>query len=233
MKRKPASAAAPAATAGESVHIEAPNIVNIPDIYALVGNLAADAGRPEVEGWFCRQLPRSLLRDPRLSRRLTAAEIAALKRKASLPAWAAAADAAGRPLHWFDPYRIERWDDGDTDFVQVLHGIREWLAALPEGGRHLRRLGRMSGPEAIALSRAWHRQVAKRREEDCPEDWAGLQTVWRSPLGPKFVRLTTPAALLREGTLMCNCLRQGWYKDEVASGASEIYRCAIRKTGRM
>jgi hypothetical protein len=223
-KRVAATEAAPAATAGELVAVEAaPNIVNLADVDAFVENFAADVARPEVQGWLCGQVRKFLLRDPRLSRLLASHEIAALQREAALPAWAAAADAAGRPLHRFDPYRIERWDDGDTDFVQALHVVREWLGALPEGDRHLRRLGRMSVPEAIAAARAWRRRLAKRRQDDCPEDWPGLETVWRSPLGPKFVRLTTPAALWREGTLMCNCLRHGWYKDEVASGTSEIY----------
>jgi PcfJ-like protein len=223
-KRVAVTNAVPVATAGEVIRVEpSPNIVNIADVYAFGKTFAADAGRPEVEGWFCRQLPNFLLRDPRLSRRLAAAEIVALQREAALPDWAAAADAAGRPLHWFDPYQVERWDGGETDFVQALHVVREWLAALPESDRHLRRLGRVSVLEAIAAARGWRQQVAKRREHDCPEDWTGLETVWRSPLGPKFVRLTTPAALWREGTLMCNCLRHGWYKDEVAAGTSEIY----------
>ncbi|MGH7119046.1 MAG: hypothetical protein ACREFP_08675 [Acetobacteraceae bacterium] len=188
---------------------QVPNIINGEDAAAVVARFAARVRHAAARGWFERNFRNHLLRERNLSRPVAGLEeIVALHQDGRLPEiphWVPTAIERGDTLYWFDPENNEHRDE-NTDFLQAVHGVVDWLGALPEGDRHLRRLERTSVPEAIAAARCWRRALARRTAEQWPEDWAGIETVQRYEDGCKFVRLTSPAAFARKGALMGHCV---------------------------
>jgi hypothetical protein len=137
-----------------------------------------------------------------------------------LPTWVCDALASGKTLHWFEPGDAHSWEDG-ADLVQVMHHVVDWFDALADGDRRWRQPQRIAVDDAATAALAWHRQVARRVADEWPEDLSGLTTLLRFDDGSNVVRLTSPAALVREGRMMGHCV--GAYGKKVASGACEIY----------
>jgi hypothetical protein len=198
------------------------NIINPEVVDKFVEGFAGRVRRPEAQQWCRRNLRKYLLGEARLARPIGESEIAALLSKEGrdeLQGWVCEALKAGGSLHWFTP-EVESWD-GETDFIQALCCVVEWIEALPETDRHWRQFFKIGVPEAIAAARAWQRRLARESEKDLPEDWSGVRTMMRFEDGVKFVNLTSRAALEREGHLMSHCVAA--YGDPVERGASEIY----------
>jgi hypothetical protein len=108
------------------------NIINVGDVDAFVERFVRRIRRSEGQQWCRRNLRKYLLREARLARPVGTNEIAAFLRdngKDELPAWAGYALESGRALHWFAP-EVEAWD-GDTDFIQALYCVVDWIEAGP------------------------------------------------------------------------------------------------------
>jgi hypothetical protein len=198
------------------------NIVNVDEVEAFVERFARRIGRAEGQQWCRHNLRKYVLREARLARPVGQSEIAGFldkEREGDLPAWVSDALRCGRALHWFEP-EVETWD-GHTDFIQALHCVMDWIETLPEADRRWRQFHKIGVPQAISAARAWQQTLAKRAEEDWPEDWSGIRTVMRFEDGVKFVNLTSRAALEREGHMMSHCVAS--YGGEVECGCLEIY----------
>jgi hypothetical protein len=198
------------------------NIVNSEAVGKFVEGFAGRVGRPEAKEWCRHNLRKYLLREARLACPIAKTEIVALlskEGKGELPGWVGEAVKAGRALHWFTP-EVECWD-GETDFIQALHCVVDWIEALPETDRRWRQFFKIGVPEAIAAARAWQRALARQSEQDYPEDWTGISTMIRFDDGSKFVNLTSLAALEREGHLMSNCVAT--YAGLVERGETNLY----------
>jgi hypothetical protein len=179
------------------------NIVDGDEIAGFVESFAGRVRRPEAQRWFRCNVRNHML---------------AVSGAAKLPHWIQRAARKGLVLHRFEPYEFEVRDD---DFGQEMHNVADWLEALPDDDRLWRQLQRMAVPDAVAHARAWHRAFVKRAGEEWPEDWSGLRTVYRFENGAKFVELSSPAALEREGRMMGHCVAS--YARNVARGISLIY----------
>lgn len=202
------------------------NLINVEDVETFAAGLAGRVAAASAKRWFKRNLRNHLLREPGLAVPIEGMDgLIRLKlegRIRKVPDWAERAVRRGDDLRFFAPEGLEHWDTV-TDFVQAMHGVADWLNALPKTDKHWKRLDKLAVDEAIGLSRRWHASLARRASDDWPEDWDGIETAHRFPDGVKIVRLTTELALDREGNIMGHCVGKNGYDAAVTSGEAEIY----------
>ena len=199
------------------------NFVNLEAIEHFVDSFAMRAQRPEAKQWFRSNLRNFLLRASQFAREVGSDDIAILLGvggMGELPTWVGDAVAAGKTLHWFEPGDAHSWEDG-ADLVRVMHHVVDWFDALAEDDRRWRQPHRIAVDDAVTAALAWHRQLARRVADEWPEDWSGLTSFMSFDDGSNAVRLSSPAALIREGQMMGHCV--GTYANKVASGRCEIY----------
>jgi hypothetical protein len=127
--------------------------------------------------------------------------------------------AAGTDFYVFDFNRNPAFDLFLAESRQVL----DWLDAIPESDRHLKRLDRVSYQEAAAISADWHRRLL---ELTANSDASLIEEVEEAALyedGCRFLELKGPIALLREGNLMSHCVGGRGYVESVQNGATRIF----------
>ena len=219
------------------------NVVNPEAIEAYCAAVAAEFGTGTPGAlWATAQLRRHVSRDPDMLVPVGAAGIRALVDGgllASEPAWLEAALARGDALGAFDPSR-----PAPAGLRADLRNVVDWATGAPDEARGLVRMG---VPGALEAAADWHRREARRRIRDLAQamrvdertaeallarrdprvaalfadDPDGVETVHAYPDGVhRMVRLTSKAALVREGTLLDHCV--GSYAGKVEAGRCEI-----------
>lgn len=98
--------------------------------------------------------------------------------------------------------------------LRELGQVCDWLAALPETDPSMQgKLSRISWPQAVEHCGRWHGRLAKAASESVTavELAEGAEAVTVPDDGWRWVRLTTPEALDREGLAMGHCVGFGGY----------------------
>lgn len=209
------------------------NIVSTRSIEVAASVAADPAVRPEVKEWMARAAERHIRKCPEMLVKIVSRHQIEheLKRNALSKTWQLSRSAtkalleklsgqlaSGAELYLFDSLRNEPFHQ----FLAETRSVIDWLDAVPEWDRHLRRIGRMSYVEAAALSADWHRRLLELTAEadeaiieelDIAHDFEDC----------RFVELKGPIALLREGNLMGHCVGGRNYVQAVQSGATRIF----------
>jgi hypothetical protein len=105
----------------------------------------------------------------------------------------------------------------DMWMVEILE-LPDYFNSLDE--RQLKKLSRVSVPDAIAAQKKWHEELHKDATLE-EEDGKDTVTIREMENGYRWVRCLTKQALDREGLLMNHCV--GSYAEVVEMGRVEIY----------
>lgn len=109
---------------------------------------------------------------------------------------------------------IEDSDNAVFKFSEIL----DYLQSVVENGG---RIERMSVPDVIAQSAAWHAKRGKVYSEDVPGE--DIKDILDFHDGYKIVQLLTPAALDRESALCDHCVGKGGYDEHLIKGGVRIF----------
>ena len=210
------------------------NIVSTRSIEVAASAVAGLAMRPEVKDWMRRAAERHIRKSPEMlvkvvSRHQIEHELGRnsqskklrLTKEASreLAEKLSAQLAAGSDLYIFDPVRNEPY----RQFLAESRNVIDWLDAIPEWDRHLRRIARMSYAEAAALSADWHRRLLELPADGAEGLAEEIEIAAAYEDGCRFVELKGPIALLREGNLMGHCVGGRNYVEALQKGATRIF----------
>lgn len=198
------------------------NVIQNEALERFAKGCSSFAVRPQVKAWIGRALARHVCRTQALvTKCVSEAEIR--------EAWGKKRDRAvlerlvarhrGGEIFW----RFIDGTEASRDLAEEARRIIDWLDAIPDWDRHLKRIDRMSYPQAHALSEAWHERLLKLNFDADPDTVEEIEIVETAEDGVRIVELKGPAALLREGALMGHCVGGRGYVDAVRSGAARIF----------
>lgn len=199
------------------------NVVSTHTIDSTVNGLTRYAIRPELKQWLGRVVPKHIKRSPELLDRVRTAkqlddELGPKFNKDARKKLHELLD-AGEKLLRFVPH-----GEGASRFSDEVRSVIDWLDAVPEWDRHLKRIDRMSYKDAAMLSAAWHEKLLKlSADADDPDVVEEAEEAMRFDDGCRFVELKGPVALLREGNLMGHCVGGRGYVEAVRMGATRIF----------
>jgi PcfJ-like protein len=210
------------------------NVISTRSIEIAAGMAADPAVRPTVKEWMHRAAERHIRKSLELLQKIVSRhqiedEIGRNSRsknwKLSKEASRALVEklsiqlAAGTDFYVFDFNRNPAFDLFLAESRQVL----DWLDAIPESDRHLKRIDRVSFEEAATISTDWHRrllELSTKSEAEMPEE-IEVCASWED--GCRVVELKGPFALLREGNLMSHCVGGPGYIEAIQKGTARIF----------
>ena len=174
--------------------------------------------------WFAKKLRAALLNTPALLRPVT-------EPSSDYPPYANDALDRGEPVYVFDP-RHETLAQAASTYAHLA----DWFNALDEvanrkadnavaqedaliAKRELSKIMHYDPQQATERADKWFAHMGTRAKGDK----AGVEIVLQWPDGYYAVRYTDKNTMMRDGTDLQNCLAQGYYWDNVASGAMSVY----------
>lgn len=205
------------------------NVISIRSI-ERAGQIAADgARRPAVRAWMLRALQRHVRKAPRhllllktrwnVEHELERNDHCVPRPPKELRAKLLAAFDRGEALYMFA--------DAGPEYDALMAEARsvvDWLDAVPEWDRHLKRIDRMSYSDAARIAHSWHeRLLALAADADDPDVVEELELAEDCGDGCRIVELKGPVALYREGLLMGHCVGGLGYAEAVAKGKARIF----------
>jgi hypothetical protein len=196
------------------------------EIAALV---AADhVRRPVVETWLVRALQRHIRKTPELHERVKMKfQIEEeLHRNSRGRGRKAPKDLKEKLFAALDrDEALYIFVDAGTRYERLLadaRSVTDWLDAVPEHDRHLRRIDRMSYADASRMAATWHEKLlALSADADDPDVVEEIEVIEDCGDGCRFVELKGPVALLREGRLMGHCV--GTYFPAIQAGHARVF----------
>jgi hypothetical protein len=204
------------------------NIISVRSIEIAAQVAASRARRKVVKDWLERALQRYIRKTPELHERVKMRfQIEEeLRRNSNKKGW--------KPPENLREKLIAALDIGEPLYVFVDMGpgyhrlleqarlVTDWLDAVPEWDRHLKRIDRMSYAEAVRMAVVWHEKLLTlAADADDPDVVEEIEVVEDCGDGCRFVELKGPVALLREGRLMGHCV--GSYFPNVQAGQARIF----------
>lgn len=204
------------------------NIISVRSIEIAAQVAAGRARRRVVKDWLERSLQRYIRKTPELHERVKMRfQIEEeLRRNSHKKGW--------KPSENLREKLIAALDIGEPIYVFVDTGpgylrmladarlVTDWLDAVPERDRHLRRIDRMSYAEAARMAAVWHEKLLTlAADADDPDVVEEIEVVEDCGDGCRFVELKGPVALLREGRLMGHCV--GSYFPTIQAGHARIF----------
>jgi len=185
------------------------------EVVDLAESLSNRAPRPEVAEWVSRVIPRYVRKTTDLLSKFKASEQALLEtlmKADRLPPEARqrvmVCFKAGEPIYRANPKAL-------SAFLQKATEVLDWMGSLDERDRRVKRIERMSWPEAAALSAAWHTSILKQAHNVKGDPLSGARRIFDLDGGAYVAELETKSALRLEGRSMHHCV--GGYWSRVAS----------------
>lgn len=204
------------------------NIISVRSIEKAASTAAAYARRPVVKAWLERALQRHIRKTPDLFRQIK------MKFQVEEELRRNAQSRSRKAPKELKDKLIAALERGDELYVFVDTGERyhrlladarsvtDWLDAVPDQDRHLRRIDRMSYADASRMAAAWHEKLLTlAADADDPDVVEEIEIAEDCGDGCRFVELKGPVALLREGRLMGHCV--GTYFPAVQAGYARIF----------
>lgn len=211
------------------------NVISTRSIEIAASVAAEPAVRPAVKAWMLKAAERHIRKTRDMLEKIVSkhqieyevdrnlhSKKWRLDRKASraLAEKMSAQLSEGTEFWLFDATR----NDAYQEFLAESRSVLDWLDAIPESDRHLRRIERMSYGEAAAISVDWHRRLlaltSAAESDDVLEE---IDCALEYEDGCRFVELKGPIALIREGHLMGHCVGGRGYVESVQKGATRIF----------
>lgn len=190
-------------------------VVGLTVAEGLVAVVASRTGRPAVREWAERVLRRHVRRERSLLVAVRGAKLAAAMEADGLsPEVRQRIVAAARTEQFYAP---------STQALQAFFtracDTMDWIESLREDDRRIRRIDRMSWPDAEKLAEEWHASLARARAASA-DIMEGAVKAMDLGDGAFAAYLETKRALASEGRAMGHCV--GGYWDRVASGGTRI-----------
>ena len=181
------------------------NVLNQDEIQQAISRLLSRARKPEVEKWVKSNVRNYLITDHEEVEPVTNAE-------PDSPAWLRAALSRGDEVVNVEISRA---------FMDKLLHVIDYLNS-PQADFDLARL---SVPDALDKADDWTHELTKKKVS--AEAEKGEEVVKKYPDGFTWKKVSSEAALDREGKLMGHCV--GSYCDQVSSGDTVIYSLRDQK----
>jgi hypothetical protein len=179
-------------------------------VVELANSLAARAPRQEIADWILRTVPRHIRKTTDLLTKFAANEQKQLEKamqEDGLPAEACqrvmVVFKAGEQIYRPNPKAL-------AVFGRLASDVMDWMGSLDDRDRRVRRIDRMSWPDAEALSKAWHVAVVKRSANVKGDPSRGARRIAELDGGTYVAELESKAALVLEGRSMDHCVGGYW-----------------------
>jgi hypothetical protein len=194
-------------------------VLNVADVEAHINTLCQRTEEERIRQWLKRNYRNWLIKDSGGVLRVhgddghwryeTGVDYPADK----VPAWAGKAAGNGEEL-----VHISNLRKLEDEFGEVI----DYLHHMLQGRRG--DLSRLSVPQAVEQSEAWHERLANGDGEAVGEDDPqGVRAVLPAGKGWRWVQVIDTAALDREGSLMQHCVGGGSYDAGLQNGTIQIY----------
>lgn len=204
------------------------NIISVRSIEIAAQVAAGRAHRKVVKDWLERALQRYIRKTPELHERVKMRfQIEEeLRRNSHKKGWKQPENLKEKLIAALDlGEALYVFVDTGPGYQRMLADARlvtDWLDAVPEWDRHLRRIDRMSYAEAARMAAAWHEKLLTlAADADDPDVVEEIEVIEVCDDGCRFVELKGPVALLREGRLMGHCV--GNYFPTIQAGHARIF----------
>lgn len=204
------------------------NIISARSIEIAAGIAAVHARRPAVKSWLERAMQRHIRKTKCLFKqiRMKFQIEDELQNNAKSRYWKAPKDLAEKLIAALERgealYVFINTGENYNRLMAEARSVTDWLDAVPEQDRHLRRIDRISFADASRMAAVWHEKLLTlAADADDPDVIEEIEVIEDCGDGCRFVELKGPVALLREGRLMGHCV--GTYFPAVQAGHARIY----------